>query len=69
MTRRRSPELLEKISLNMYASDIEKMKAFYPQFGYSVAIRALVRQHVQNVLARADAVIDLSTLDNLEIEI
>lgn len=69
MTRRKSPEPLTKCSINLFSSDIEAMKGFYPQVGYLVAIRALVRQHVTNVKVRAAALVDMTELDELEIEI
>lgn len=63
----RSEEPLTKIHIRLFESDIEALREFYPNAGYNVAIRQLVRKHVralQDRLARGGASPDL----NLDLE-
>lgn len=69
MTRRKNPEALVKITLNVNARDYARMKALYPRVGATVAIRALISAHVTKVEAKAAAAIDTSAIDDLDIEL
>jgi len=40
-------EPLQKHTLSFYAGDFEKLAAFYPQIGPSVAARRIVRDHLR----------------------
>lgn len=74
MSRRKSPEALKKITMNINASDYERMQALYPKVGATVAIRALVHAHVSKVTAKAAAMVEsvVSDIDaedlNVELE-
>jgi hypothetical protein len=52
MPKKREVEPLVKVTLNLYRSDYEKMHTLYASTGAAVAIRALLRQHVQRVETR-----------------
>lgn len=67
MSRRSNTEPLTKVTLNLFSKDYERLQAMYPQVGATVAIRALVRQHVNRVEAKTSAMIDDSGLD-IELE-
>lgn len=69
MSRRKSPEKLVRISMNLIERDYEKMKALYPDVGATVAIRALVHAHVAKVEAKTAALLDTTLIDDLEIEL
>jgi hypothetical protein len=65
--KRRSAEPLTKVTLNLYTQDVEKMKEAYPQVGYSVAIKFLVREHVTK-LAQREAQL-LETIGEIDIDV
>ncbi len=52
MPKKREVEPLVKVTLNLYREDYEKMHVLYAQTGAAVAIRALLRQHIQRVETR-----------------
>ena len=49
MTRRASPEPLRKITLDIFAEDVEYLKQMHGQGETARVIRALVRAHVINL--------------------
>lgn len=69
MTRRAHTEPMTKISMNINTRDIDHLRAFYPDVGYTVVLRALARQHVQSILAKTAQVVNVNILDDLQIEI
>lgn len=69
MTRRKSPEPLKKITLNVNLRDYERMQAMYPKAGATVAIRALVHAHVSKVEAKAAAIVSDEVIESLDIEV
>lgn len=67
MSRRKAPEPLTKVTLNLYSSDYEQMQAIYPQVGATVAVRELVKAHVAKVRARL--IKASGPLDDFEIDV
>jgi hypothetical protein len=72
MPRKREPEPLVKVTLNLFERDYQRMHELYATTGASVAIRALVRAHVQRLEAKIAqsndtlvAEIDIELEDNL----
>lgn len=69
MSRRREAEPLQKITISVFASDFDRFKSMYPIAGHNKAFRALLRQHIQRVAQRVEAMVDTSVLDEVEIEL
>lgn len=69
MAKRKSPEPLKKVTLNLYERDVERMEALYPKAGYTVAVRELVRTHVMRVDSARAAVLDESLVDDIDLDI
>lgn len=40
-------EPLAKVTIALYAEDIDRLRTMYPKIGYSRAIRLLVRRHIR----------------------
>jgi len=69
MPKRREIEPLVKVTLNLYRSDYEKFQVIYRQSGAAVAIRALVRQHVQKVETRIAQTTDEKLIAEIDIDL
>lgn len=67
--KRASAEPLTKVTLNLFSRDYERMQELYPQIGATVAIRALVHQHVTKVEAKTARLVDPTLVNELEIEV
>jgi hypothetical protein len=68
MARKRTLVDSVKVTLNLHREDYERMKALYPTNGAAVAIRALVRQHIQSVDKRLAASRD-ALVPELDLEV
>lgn len=66
MPAKREAEPLVKVTLNLFASDYERMQQLYIATGAAKAIRAVIRAHVQRVEARAAQTV--ATVGELDIE-
>lgn len=51
--KRRSDIPLQKVTLNLFEGDMSVLQEHYPRIGGSIAVRALVRKHVNELLASA----------------
>ena len=51
----RAEQELKKITLNIYAGDIENIRNLYPRLHYSVVIREIIRTHIRQTEAMAEA--------------
>lgn len=52
---KRSEQPLQKVTLNLFEGDMERLMAIYPRHGASFVIRNLVRQYVKNLEAKTEA--------------
>lgn len=67
MTRRRISEPRTKVTMDLFTADVERMKALYPDAGYTTAVRMLIRQHLRALDRQGVAMLD--TQAELDIEI
>jgi hypothetical protein len=51
--KRRSDIPLQKVTLNLFDGDMSVLQEHYPRIGGSIAVRALVRKHVNELLSAA----------------
>lgn len=68
MSRRKLSETATKVTLNLFAADYLAMKDLYPSVGPAVAIRALVRSHVQ-AMAKKKASVGSNLVSELDLEV
>lgn len=45
----KAPQGLTKIAIRIFDEDLERLKKYYPEIGYNVAIRTLVTQHLNKL--------------------
>lgn len=69
MTRRKHPEPLKKITLNVNERDYERMQLLYHKVGATVAIRHLVHAHVMKVDAKTAALLDEDLVEEIEVDL
>ena len=68
MAAQKEIEPLLKITLNVYASDYQRLRDHYPQHGPQKVIRALIRGHF-NKLDKAMAEIAAPLIPHLDVEL
>ena len=49
----RTDEKLEKATIRLFAGDAKRLADYYPNVGYNVAIRKIVRNHLRALDERA----------------
>ena len=50
-------ESLTKITINIYSSDLDALKAFYRRTGYQRAVRLLLRKHCRELQRKQDNIL------------
>lgn len=63
MARSNETEDLKKHTLHLYAGDFDKLASFYPDLGPSVALRRIVRKHIQQLETKVTALPSMENLD------
>lgn len=61
MVRTVETEPLKKHTLFLYDGDFDKLATFYPELGASVAVRRIVRKHIQRLESGVSAVPQMET--------
>lgn len=62
--KRKSDHPLQKVTLNLYAGDFERICELYPRLGGSAAIREIVRNKIIEIESKAE---NIAPKPNLEI--
>ena len=55
---------LEKRTIRLYAGDAEKLAKFFPQVGYNLAIRTMVRNTIKKLEEEFQQKLEASGLDD-----
>lgn len=45
----KAPQGLTKIAIRIFDADLERLKTYYPELGYNIAIRTLITQHLNKL--------------------
>lgn len=64
MTRTIEYEPLQKHTMSFYLGDFDKMGAFYPDLGPSVAIRRIIRAHLKKLESGLSPLPEIKLKDN-----
>lgn len=59
----KAPQGLTKIAIRIFDTDLERLKKYYPEVGYNVAIRTLVTQHLNKLDQRHGKAPDLPAFE------